>query len=469
MASTDDPGERASNPTIRVAGLDFEWDQTQGLLLCQRTPAVCMSVEGTMAGFLSGLHRMVGTERFNLALYSAGEDGVQGDWETVIAKAPSLEEGLRRSSEQARATGLGDWHLVSLDREGRQAVFRSRNSWEGLYQRALGVAWGSSSLAGRFAGYGRKLFGTNVWAEQTRSIALGDECDEFVVRPSERTVDKELDALIAEDKASRADLDAALERLRLEVSERRAAEERLKDEVRERKQTERTLLEKLEIIRRQEESIRAMSTPILQLWEGILALPVIGFVDSSRASQMMESLLEAIVRTKARHTILDLTGVELMDTSAANHLLKVVRAAALLGTQCLVSGISPRMAQTIVGLDLDLGELISFSTLESALRYALEQETQPAQPLPGRPSGAPLASAAGAPLEPPRPPAPRPLGPAQPVAPRSAPSPAPRPLGPAQPVAPRSAPSPAPRPPGPAQLVAPRGAPSPSTRRAAVV
>ncbi|HEU4538801.1 MAG TPA: STAS domain-containing protein [Polyangiaceae bacterium] len=385
MANTDDPGAGAGQPKPRAAAPNFEWDEARGLLLYLGAPVVGLGVETALAGFMAGMQRMVGTERFNLALYGAGEEGVQAEWDAVMARAPSVEAGLREASARARGAGLGEWRLVSLDPEGRQAVFRAKNSWEGLYQRSLGVAWGSSSLAGRFAGYGRRLFGANVWAEQTRSIALGDECDEFVVRPSDRTVDTELDALIAEDKASRADLDATLERLRLEVSERRAAEERLKDEVRERKQTERTLLEKLEIIRRQEESIRAMSTPILQLWEGILALPVIGFVDSSRAAQMMESLLEAIVRTKARHTILDLTGVDLMDTSAANHLLKVVRAAALLGTQCLVSGISPRMAQTIVGLDLDLGELISFSTLESALRYALEQETQTAPPLPGRP------------------------------------------------------------------------------------
>ncbi len=386
MASTDDPSPRTANPAIHVDGLDFEWDHERGLFLCHGVPAICMWLETTVAGFMANLHRMVGTERFNLALYGGAQEGVEREWDTVVLKAPSLEEGLAEAGRIANASGVGRWQLASLDRERHRAVFRSLNSWEARYQRALGVAWGSSSLAGRFAGYGRKLFGRNVWAEQTKFIARGDEADEFVVRPSERTVDKEIDALVAEDKASRADLDATLERLKLEVSERRAAEERLKLEVHERKQAERTLLEKLEIIRRQEDSIRAMSTPILQLWEGILALPVIGLVDSSRASQMMESLLEAIVRTKARHTILDLTGVDVMDTSAANHLLKVVRAAALLGTQCLVSGISPRMAQTIVGLDLDLGELVSFSTLESALRYALEQEALP--PL-KEPTGAP--------------------------------------------------------------------------------
>ncbi|HEU4407384.1 MAG TPA: STAS domain-containing protein [Polyangiaceae bacterium] len=378
MASSDDPSTRAGNPTIRVGGLEFEWDAARGRLSCAGAPTACLPVETTLAGFLRGLHAMVGTERFNLALYGGGQEGAEAEFDAA-AGATTVEAGLAALGERAGATGLGRFELASLDRAGATAVFRAYEGWEGLYQRALGVCWGSSWLAGRFAGYCRQIFGANTWAEQTKYLARGDECDEFVVRPSDRTVGRELEALMAEDKASRADLEATLEQLRLEVRERRAAEERLTQEVHERKQTERTLLEKLEIIRRQEESIRAMSTPILQLWEGILALPVIGLVDSARASQMMESLLEAIVRTKARHTILDLTGVDVMDTSAANHLLKVVRAATLLGTQCLVSGISPRMAQTIVGLDLELGELVSFSTLESALRYALEQEALPAE------------------------------------------------------------------------------------------
>jgi len=270
--------------------------------------------------------------------------------------------------------GLGHWQLTYLNHEAQEARFRVRNSWEALYQRALGVCWGTSSLAGRFAGFTGIVFRTHCWAEQVSFLARGDEADEFVVRPSSRTIGNQLEQLISTDKATRADLDAALEGLKQEVFERKQTEERLHQEIHDRKQAEQALLDKLEIIRRQEASIRAMSTPILQLWEGILALPVIGLVDSGRANQMLESLLEAIVRTQARFTILDLTGVDEMDTSAADHLLKVVRAAALLGTRCVVSGISPHMAQTIVGLELDLAELTSFSTLEAALRFALRTE-----------------------------------------------------------------------------------------------
>ena len=333
-----------------------------------------MWIDTTMAGFMSGLHRMVGTERFHLALYGAGEEGVAGEWEHFILAAPSIEEGLRNVGAVANQVGLGYWELVSLDREKQEARFRARNSWEALYQKALGICWGTSSLAGRFAGYCNRIFNTNCWAEQTAFIARGDEWDEFVVRPSKRSVHTELDALIDADKGTRADVDASLERLKQEVHERKQAEERLVQEIHDRKAVEQSLVEKLEIIRRQEESIRAMSTPILQIWKGILTLPVIGVVDSLRANQMTETLLDEIVKTKARYTIIDLTGVDVMDTSATNHLLRMVRSTHLLGTRCLVSGISPRMAQTVISIGIDLSELESFSTLEGALRFALREE-----------------------------------------------------------------------------------------------
>jgi len=360
-----------ANPSISVGGLRFEWDLDGGRVLASGNPVIALWTETTMARFLLAIHKMVGTDRFNLALYGSGEATAAAEWAQFVEPAGSVEEGLRAVCRMAHLLGLGHWEVVTLDRANKELRFRTKNSWESVYQRAIGVSWGSSSLAGRFAAYAKRIFGENCWADQTAFTTNGDAWDEFVARPSDRTVDAQLEVLITADKATRADLDAALDRLKQEIHERKQAEERLKREIHDRKQAEQTLLDKLEIIRRQEDSIRAMSTPILQLWEGVLALPVIGLVDNARANQMMESLLDAIVKTQARFTILDLTGVDAMDTSAADHLLKVVRAARLLGTRCVISGISPDMAQTVVGLELDLAELSSFSTLESALRYTL--------------------------------------------------------------------------------------------------
>ena len=128
-----------------------------------------------------------------------------------------------------------------------------------------------------------------------------------------------------------------------------------------------------EIIRRQQDELTELSTPVVELWEGILALPVIGTLDSARTQTVMENLLEKIVQTGATHAILDITGVPTVDTLVAQHLLKTVAAARLMGAECIISGIRPQIAQTIVHLGVDLGDVITKSTLSDAFAIALHR------------------------------------------------------------------------------------------------
>lgn len=120
-------------------------------------------------------------------------------------------------------------------------------------------------------------------------------------------------------------------------------------------------------------SLQEMSTPIIQIWSGVLALPVLGLVDSLRAEQMMQSLLEAIVRHSCRVAILDLTGVRTIDTSTVDHLFRMISAASLLGARCAVSGISGDVARIITQLDLDFSRVRTFKSLQDALRYAMHE------------------------------------------------------------------------------------------------
>jgi rsbT co-antagonist protein RsbR len=126
-----------------------------------------------------------------------------------------------------------------------------------------------------------------------------------------------------------------------------------------------------EVIRRQQEELGELSTPVVQLWDGVLALPVIGTLDSARTQTVMENLLEKIVQTGATHAILDITGVPTVDTLVAQHLLKTVAAARLMGAECIISGIRPQIAQTIVHLGVDLGDVTTKSTLADAFAIAL--------------------------------------------------------------------------------------------------
>jgi len=127
------------------------------------------------------------------------------------------------------------------------------------------------------------------------------------------------------------------------------------------------------IIARQQEELLELSTPVVQLWEGVLALPLIGTLDSARTQVVMESLLQKIVETGAGIAIIDITGVPTVDTLVAQHLLKTVAAARLMGADCIISGIRPQIAQTIVHLGVDLTNVTTKSTLADAFIVALQR------------------------------------------------------------------------------------------------
>ncbi|MEU5595250.1 STAS domain-containing protein [Streptomyces sp. NPDC020298] len=129
-----------------------------------------------------------------------------------------------------------------------------------------------------------------------------------------------------------------------------------------------------ELISRQRQQLLEVATPVIQLWEGVVAVPLIGMLDSARSQVVMESLLEAIVDQRARYAILDITGVSTVDSLVAQHLMKTVAAARLMGAECIVSGIRPAIAQTIVHLGIDLGSVLTRASLADALAYALGRQ-----------------------------------------------------------------------------------------------
>jgi rsbT co-antagonist protein RsbR len=128
-----------------------------------------------------------------------------------------------------------------------------------------------------------------------------------------------------------------------------------------------------EVINRQQEEMLELSTPVVKLWDGVLALPMIGTLDSTRTQIVMESLLQRIVDTGSEIAIIDITGVPTVDTLVAQHLLKTVTAIRLMGADCIISGVRPQIAQTIVHLGVDLQGVTTKSSLADALRVALKR------------------------------------------------------------------------------------------------
>ena len=161
---------------------------------------------------------------------------------------------------------------------------------------------------------------------------------------------------VGELKQSEDELRRETERLEAAVAERTAE-----------------LEAQLRVSEEQQRAIAALSTPVLRIWRGILALPLIGRIDADRAARILDVLLHSIVDTRAEHVILDVTGVPFVDAEGARHLRDTVRAASLLGAQCIIVGISSSMAQTLVDNDLDFEDVPTFATLQDGLRRFLSR------------------------------------------------------------------------------------------------
>jgi rsbT co-antagonist protein RsbR len=126
-----------------------------------------------------------------------------------------------------------------------------------------------------------------------------------------------------------------------------------------------------ELIADQAEQLLELSTPVVKLWEGVVAVPLVGTLDSARAQVVMERLLQTLVDTGSPHAIIDITGVPAVDTQVAQHILKTVVAARLMGADCIISGIRPQIAQTIVALGIEFGDIVTKASLADALRHVL--------------------------------------------------------------------------------------------------
>jgi rsbT co-antagonist protein RsbR len=131
-----------------------------------------------------------------------------------------------------------------------------------------------------------------------------------------------------------------------------------------------------QIISSQAEELLELSTPVVKLWDGVIGVPLVGTLDSARTQVVMEKLLQALVDTGSAHAIIDITGVPAVDTEVAQHLLKTVVAGRLMGAECIVSGIRPQIAQTIVALGIEFGDIVTKATLADALRHALRHSPE---------------------------------------------------------------------------------------------
>jgi rsbT co-antagonist protein RsbR len=137
---------------------------------------------------------------------------------------------------------------------------------------------------------------------------------------------------------------------------------------------ERELDEQLSTIEKQRAAIKELSTPMIEVWAGVLCVPIVGVIDSSRAAEMTMALLTAVVEKKVRFTIIDITGIEAMDTRATDHFLRMARSVRLLGAECVLSGINPNVARSIIHMGVELSGIQTYRSLRDALQHHVRRQ-----------------------------------------------------------------------------------------------
>jgi anti-anti-sigma regulatory factor/predicted hydrocarbon binding protein len=300
-------------------------------------------------GFLrikQALTELEGEKHMAWVFYEAGKEYGRSIFEAESEEWKSKEdqEALKEFINRFCSLGFGVGKLKSFDQEGGRVVIEGKDLIEAWAVKRLGLSVSLPACdftCGLVAGFYRSLSGNGeLECIETSCQALGDES------------------------------------CTLEIVVEKGAKERkekpifAKEAIKELEESNARLNEALEV---QQRFIRDLSTPVTEVWEGILVLPLIGTIDSERTMSIMEALLERIVATQSEITIMDLSGVPLVDTQVADSLIRTAEAAALLGARTFLSGISPKMAQTLAHLGVEMTNVETFASLREALDAAIQR------------------------------------------------------------------------------------------------
>ncbi len=336
-------GERYS---IAPAEIPLEWNVDEARFDFLGRRAIAFWDYPSFYHLLAPLVEEVGEELFQLIVARFSSIGTEEDYQAMVTQlGPTFEEGFKGWCRAALVAGWGIVTLEAFDRVSGTARLRVVDPFELRAQKAGGGSWGCPYLMGKFIGIFRHALGQSCWAEA--DLHLDGERQEVVfhIHPSTRTLDDELTAL---RRARRQVEQIVLER---RVEEATAA-----------------LFQQREQILSRDQIIRSLSTPIIQVWDGVLVVPLVGDLSSERADQLNAELLGRVVSQSAEHVVLDLTGLSCVDSAVAERLSATVAAVRLVGAACAVVGLSPELARAMISLGVSFGGVRTLRTLADALR-----------------------------------------------------------------------------------------------------
>jgi rsbT co-antagonist protein RsbR len=329
-----------------VNGASIEWNPQMGDITFFGISSVLFWVNPSMFRMLEPLVEEIGIDLFRLLVARSSSLGTDEDYNSMVTVlGTTFTEGFLAWGKAVSAAGWGSFEIPFFDVESCTAEVRVTNPWELRMQKAGGKLWGCPFLQGKIIGVLEHALGQRCWADEDIDLESEPPVVTFSVRAWDRSLDDELKRLRAEQI--------------------RAAEARMAEKV---ESATLALREKHRELDEKEALIRSLSTPILQVWDGVLVVPIVGALSGQRAELLNTNLLQRVVEQMAAHVVLDLTGLDMVDNEVAERLGSTVTALKLIGTECSVVGLSPEFARRAVELDITFGGVRVLRTLADALR-----------------------------------------------------------------------------------------------------
>ena len=327
---------------INVGGLDFSWNLEKGLFQFEGDDAVLFWITSAMKSFFDTIEEVSGKEAAKVVLETTGyrQGIVVGEYFQGL-KMP-VEDVAKAIPATYASAGWGKIEIAHLNQEDYTATVKLKDSWEYKINVAQGKEKMTTFLAGHFSGIFSGLLGKNVWFKVERDqIEKGDYC-EYKFAPSNITIEENIHDLARRSESEKI--------LKLESM----VEERTHDLT---------------------ELVKEISSPIIPVLEGIVVVPLLGKYDENRSEDLITKTLNNLPKHKADYLVIDLTGLHQYISQFTVELLsKLASAASLIGTETILVGISPKLAQEITGTDMQLSRFSCFSTLKHGIYYAIGQQ-----------------------------------------------------------------------------------------------
>lgn len=356
MADSLDP----NTYSVELQQALFQWQFDRGELKFFGLPSVLFWQNPSLLFMLKPFVEEVGAPLFRLLVAESSSHGTNEDYHAMITiLGQSFEEGFLAWGRAVATAGWGSFELPLFDAQAQRATVIVRNPWELQMHGGTSSHWGCPFLQGKIIGIFSHALGTNCWAdERVLELSAEQSAVEFTVYRSQVTIQSEITRL-REERVQHEQLQLSEEIKRVALQLQTAQEEKVR------------LQE--QALQMQATLIADLSTPLIPITERVVLMPLIGQMDSMRAQRVIETLLTGVAQHQAEIAILDITGLPIVDTGVANILIQSARAVKLLGTSVFITGIRPEVAQTLVGLGIDLGDVGVRGSLQSAIIDAIEQ------------------------------------------------------------------------------------------------